>query len=127
MSDSSKDESDVQISLSARKRRSSTRSRITSDSDSEERKEVKEHSESSLAVETKENDDGNVDVHGNSQLNPKTPRTSERLRRKRTRSFTFPSREKRLESVSGGRKITSSQTKINSLRPRKLVNNFLKE
>ena len=127
MSDSSKDESEVQISLSARKRRSFARSRITSDSDSEEGKEVKEHSESSLAVETKGNDDGCDDVHGHSHLNPKTPRTSERLRRKRTRSFTFPSRGKRLESVSGGRKMTSSQTKINSLRPRKLVNNFLKE
>ena len=127
MSDSSEDGSEVQLSLSARKHRSSARSRISSDSDCEERKEVKEQSESSLAVEIKEKDDCDDNEQGNSQFNMQTPRTSERLRRKRTRSVTFPSREKLLESVSSGGKMSSSQTKINSLRPRKLVNNYLKE
>ena len=58
-----------------------------------------------------------------------TRRTSERLQRKRTRSFSLPSREKVLDSMLSGTKLKNmySQKRIRQLRPRKLVNNFLRE
>lgn len=56
-----------------------------------------------------------------------TPRSSERLRKKYSQAFSLPSREKILDALSPKGKKLSSQQKVKSLKPRKLVNNFLRE
>lgn len=61
----------------------------------------------------------------------KTPatRSSERLKVKNSREFRLPSRDEVLDEVSPGN-ITcprSSDKKIKELRPRRLVNNFIRE
>ena len=68
-------------------------------------------------------------IYNSTPYDMQTPRTSERLQRKRNRSFSLPSREKVLDSMLSGVKLKNmySQKKIRQLRPRKLVNNFLRE
>lgn len=127
MAESSEEETDLPLSLSAKKRRRCTKkSRISSDSDGEE----PPTSSSKREVDGSKDRHNDQDNLGGEPSKPpchlKTPRTSERLRQKRSKSFSLPSKEKVLETISPGR-ILSSQKKIKALKPKKLVNNFLRE
>ena len=119
---------DLSQSLSAKRRRCTKRPQISSDSDGEERKtgSLKKQLDGST-MESEEDVDCGSEI-GKTSCFPhsQTPRTSERLRRKRSTSFSLPSREKILDAISPGARL-SSQKKIKPLRPRKLVNNFLRE
>ena len=129
MSDSSEGEAMAASILSSKKRRSSRRFRISSESDLEERKvcSSKTQCKGSMEEEAEEDAGPGHEIYSNTPYDMKTPRTSERLQRKRTRSFSLPSREKVLDSMSSGTKLKDSQIKIRELKPRKLVNNFLRE
>ncbi|XP_078351971.1 uncharacterized protein LOC144636654 isoform X2 [Oculina patagonica] len=128
MGASSEDEGELPPSLSAKKRRSLKRSRLSSDSDEDKIKTRSSRKRiNSSSKETNEHKDC-----GSEQLNKtpsisQTPRSSDRLRRKSSQSFSLPSREKLLEDMSPKDKRRSSQQKIKSLKPRRLVNNFLRE
>lgn len=128
MGASSEDESELPPSLSAKKRRSVKRSRISSDSDEDNKIKTRSSTKrrNSSSKETRE------DVEFGSEQNKtpsvsQTPRSSERLRKKSSQSFTLPSREKLLDSMSPKGKRLRSQQKVKVLKPRKLVNNFLRE
>lgn len=128
MSDSSEGEAMASI-LSSKKRRSSRRSRISSESDLEERNmcSSKTQCKGSMEEEAEEDTGPGHESYSNTPYDMKTPRTSERLKRKRTKSFSLPSREEVLDSMSSSTKLRDSQKKIRELKPRKLVNNFLRE
>ena len=131
MAESSEGEGDLNLpqSLSVKTRRCTKRPQISSDSDEEERKTSSLKKQ--LDGSTEEADE--VDRGSEMSKTPscfsqsETPRTSERLRRKRSSSFSLPSKEKVLDAISLGGRRLSSQKKIKTLRPRKLVNNFLRE
>lgn len=131
MAESSEGEGHLDLSqrLSAkRRRRCLKRPQISSDSDGEERKTgpLKKQLDGSTK-ETEEDVDCGSEITKTSCFpQSQTPRTSERLRRKRSTSFSLPSREEVLDAISPGARL-SSQKKIKTLRPRKLVNNFLRE
>lgn len=59
------------------------------------------------------------------EIEPKTPRSSSRLKAKANRSFTLPSRESVLDDLSPP--LHGSARKAKVLKPRKLVNNFVRE
>lgn len=133
MTDSSGGEDELSLNLSSLKRRCAKRSHISSDSDGDEGNT--RSSEKQLSSSTKEN---KKDIDCASEIK-KTPcsshtpsprgmplRSSERLRDKGSKSFSLPSREKLLDALSPGKK-SHSQRKIKALKPRKLVNNFLRE
>ena len=119
--------------LSSKKRRCGKRSWLSSESDLEERKicSSKRVSRGPMVEEAEEAEkDVGHEICSSTPYDMQTPRTSERLQRKRTsRSFSLPSREKVLHSMSSGIKLKNiySQKRIRQLRPRKLVNNFLRE
>ncbi|EDO40301.1 predicted protein, partial [Nematostella vectensis] len=58
-----------------------------------------------------------------------TSRSSERLRQKASREFKLPQRDKALESISPGvlRNVELEEERCKSLRPCRLVNNFIRE
>ena len=125
----SSEEDDMPPTVSSTKRRSNKRPHklISSESDEDEGKART----SRKVAHSLDNRETNEDSDGGSKkckstLNSQTPRSSERLRRKASRSFSMPSREELLDSVSSGKK-QNSQQKVKALKPRKLVNNFLRE
>ena len=56
----------------------------------------------------------------------RTQRSSARLRDKARKTFSIPSRKEALEQVSPGN-MTYRQSNIRQLKPRNLVNNYLRE
>jgi len=125
MGASSDDDDELPLSLSTKKQRSLKRSRLSSDSDDDKRKT--RSSRKQVSDSSKESDDN--EGFGSEQLNTtpsQTPRSSERLRRKSSQSFSLPSREKVLDAITPKRKSLRSQQKVKTLK-RKLVNNFLRE
>ena len=127
MGASSDEDDELPLSLSAKKRRCTKRSHLSSDSDEGKRKAGPSRKRiNSSSKET--NEDGAFEIELNTPpCVSQTPRTSERLRRKSSQSFSLPSREKLLDSMSPKGKRFRSQEKIKALKPRKLVNNFLRE
>lgn len=127
----SSDEDDIRPpSVSSTKCRSNKRPHMLISSESNE-DEGKARTSRKIAHsldnrETSVDSDGGISEKCKSTLNSQTPRSSQRLRRKASRSFSMPSREKLLDSVSSGKK-QNSQQKVKALKPRKLVNNFLRE
>ena len=126
MGASSEDEGELPASLSTQKRRCLKRSRLSSDSEDDKR--TSRSSKKRMNSSSKESNDN--EGCASEQLNTtpplQTPRSSERLRRKSSQSFSLPSREKVLDAITPKRKSFSSQQKVKTLK-RKLVNNFLRE
>lgn len=128
MGASSEDETELPPSLSSRKRRSLKRTRLSSDSDEDIRKTRSSRKRmNSSSKETSEDETYEIEQLNKTPSVSQTPRSSERLRRKYSQSFSLPSREKILDALSSKGKKLSSQQKVKSLKPRKLVNNFLRE
>ena len=129
MGASSEDEADeLAPSVSAKKRRSLKRSRLSSDSDEDKRKTRSSRKRmNSSSKETCEDEASRIEQLNKTPCVSQTPRSSERLRSKSSKSFSLPSREKLLHDMSPKDKELSSQQKVKSLKPRKLVNNFLRE
>lgn len=127
MAESSEGEDDLPLtSLSAKNRRFAKRSHISSDSDEEERNTRSSGKRvNSSTRKTNEHSARGSEINKTPFIS-QTPRTSERLRKKGSRSFSLPSREKLLDAISPGTKL-KSQRKVKALKPRRLVNNFLRE
>jgi hypothetical protein len=76
-----------------------------------------------------ESSEDQTPIKGVNVLNTPATRTSERLKVKNSREFRLPSRDEVLDQVSPGNIQCPrlSEQKIKELRPRRLVNNFIRE
>ena len=162
MGTSSEEDGELPLSLSTKKRCHTKRSLLSSDSEEGERKERSPSKQiNSAHKETCEEEmrSGELNATPSSSQTPRsserlrkkssltfslpsrkevlksmspkgkrlTPRSSERLRKKSSLTFSLPSRKEVLKSMSPKGKRLRSQEKIKVLKPRKLVNNFLRE
>lgn len=127
MEASSDDEGELPPSLSTKKRRCLKRSHLSSDSDENKRKTGSSRKQmNSSSKKTNENEDCGSEQLSRTPCTSQTPRSSERLRRKSSQSFSLPSREKLLDAMSPKGRRLCSQQKVKTLK-KKLVNNFLRE
>lgn len=126
MSDSNTSEEETTIPVSKKRRKSN----VVESSDSEEanndvdnKNSVEKQRKSRKSKPSSSSDSDNVQTPKKKLQTPAT-RSSDRLRKKK--EFSLPSREERLEIISHGAVKTSTR-KMRELKPRRLVNNFIKE
>ena len=67
-------------------------------------------------------------VSASSELEPKTPRSSSRLKEKANKTFSLPSRDSLLDDISPAfeKATPDSERRIRYLKPRRLVNNLIR-
>ena len=127
MGTSSEEDGELPLSLSTKKRCHTKRWLLSSDSEEGERKERSPSKQiNSAHKETCEEEMRSGELNA-TPSSSQTPRSSERLRKKSSLTFSLPSRKEVLKSMSPKGKRLRSQEKIKVLKPRKLVNNFLRE
>ena len=114
----------------ARKRRSKKLTSSSEESDSDDQDKLLSKKRRVLKHDKRERSEDDKTPRKDVKT-PKTPatRSSERLKVKNSREFRLPDRDEVLDVVSPGN-ITcpkSSERKIKELKPRRLVNNFIRE